>query len=139
MSETQIRAKQAVVVAYDGSPASRRALRHAADLARRHAVVAVVNVIQTQAVSSRLVAATQAQELRQDQLLREARIYLEDRGVECRTVAAIGDASAEILAVVEELGAKWLVVGRDDRRHRLHRSTAMKLARAASCGVVVVR
>jgi hypothetical protein len=35
--------------------------------------------------------------------------------------------------------AKWLVVGRADHRHRLHRSTAIKLARGASSGVIVVR
>jgi nucleotide-binding universal stress UspA family protein len=131
--------KQAVVVAYDGSPAARRALRHAAGLARRQAVVTVVNVIRNQAVSSRLVTATDAEELEQDRLLREAQIYLEDRGVECRTVAAIGDPSAEILSVVEDLDAKWLIVGRADHRHRLRRSTSLKLARRASCGVVVVR
>jgi nucleotide-binding universal stress UspA family protein len=139
VSETETRAKEAVVVAYDGSPAARRALRHAAGLARRQAVVTVVNVIRNQAVSSRLVAATDAEELDQDRLLREAQIYLDDRGVECRTIAAVGDPSSEILAIVEELHAKWLVVGRADHRHRLHRSTAIKLARGASSGVIVVR
>ena len=41
--------------------------------------------------------------------------------------------------VVEDLDAKWLVVGKADHSHRLRRSTAIKLARSAKCGVVVVR
>ena len=139
MSELETQPKDVVVVAYDGSPAARRALRHAAGLARRRTVVTVVNVIRTQAVSSRLVAASDSERLGQDQRLREAQIFLEDRGVECRTVGAIGDPSAEILAVVEDLDAKWLVVGKADHSHRLRRSTATKLARSANCGVVVVR
>jgi nucleotide-binding universal stress UspA family protein len=139
MSETETRAKEAIVVAYDGSPAARRALRHAAGLARRQAVVTVVNVIRNQAVSSRLVTATDAEELEQDRLLREAEIFFADRGVECRTVAAIGDPSAEILSVAEGLDARWLIVGRGDHRHRLRRSTSLRLARSARCGVIVVR
>jgi nucleotide-binding universal stress UspA family protein len=136
---TDLPAQEAVVVAYDGSPASRRALLHAASLARRRAVVAVVHVVRTQAVSSSLTAASDAELLAQARLLREAQIVLEDRGVECRTIAATGDPSAEILSAVEELGARWLVVGRGDHRHRLRRSTTMRLARGATCGVVVVR
>jgi nucleotide-binding universal stress UspA family protein len=133
------RPKETLVVAYDGSPASRRALVRAAAIARRRAVVSVVNVIRAQSVSSRLVTATESERLVQDRLLREAQIFLEDRGIECRTVPAVGDPSVEVLAAVEELRARWLVIGRGDRRHRLRRSTSMRLARGATCDVIVVR
>ena len=47
-----------VLVAYDGSPAGRRASVHAADIVGRSATVTVVNVVPTQAVGSRLQTVT---------------------------------------------------------------------------------
>ena len=43
-----------ILVGYDGSEAARRALVHAAELVGRGATLGVINVITTQAVSSRL-------------------------------------------------------------------------------------
>ena len=51
----------AIMVAYDGSSAARRALVHAVDLVGRSGTVMVVNVIRAQSVSARLETVSDAQ------------------------------------------------------------------------------
>jgi nucleotide-binding universal stress UspA family protein len=128
-----------VLVAYDGSPAGRRALVHAADVVGRSGTVTVVNVISAQAVGSRLQTVTDAQLRRQREVLDEARSILASHGVHSTGVATCGNPYAEILATAERIGAQMLVVGRGRRwRHLLSRSLAIKLAVRAPRDVLVV-
>jgi nucleotide-binding universal stress UspA family protein len=128
-----------VLVAYDGSPAGRRALVHAADIVGRSATVTVVNVVPTQSVGSRLQTVTDEQRQRQRDLLQEAKSVLASHGVHSDVVAARGNPYAEILEAADRIGAQILVVGRGRRwRHMLSRSLAIRLACRAPRDVLVV-
>ena len=128
-----------VLVAYDGSPAGRRALVHAADIVGRSATVTVVNVVPTQAVGSRLQTVTDEQRRRQRDLLQEAKSVLASHGVHSDAIATHGNPYAEILEAADRIGAQILVVGRGRRwRHMLSRSLAIRLACRAPRDVLVV-
>jgi nucleotide-binding universal stress UspA family protein len=133
-----MRSEGLVLVAYDGSASARRALEHAAAFTRPGAYVLVVNVIPEQSVSSRLETISDAQRTKQRRLLREAESILAKRGVAARPVAVAGEPATEILAAAQATGARLLVVGSDGRRHLMRRSLSARLARDASCDVLVV-
>jgi nucleotide-binding universal stress UspA family protein len=128
-----------VMVAYDGSPAARRALVHAADIVGRGGTVTVVNVIAAESVSSRLETITDQQQRRQDATLAEAQAVLASHGVHTDLVATCGNPYAEILSAAERAGAQILVVGRGRRwRHILGGSLAIQLAGRSQQDVLVV-
>ena len=132
-------ARPRVMVAYDGSAASRRALVHAADIVGRAGTVAVVNVIPAQAVSSRLETVTDNQLLTQETLLDQARAVLASHGVHSDPVAACGNPYTEILDAAERFGADILVVGRGRRWRRvLGGSLTIRFASRAPRDVLVV-
>jgi nucleotide-binding universal stress UspA family protein len=128
-----------LIVAYDGSAPAHTALAHAADLADPGGIVTVVNVIAYQAISARIEQASDAQRDRQEEVLREAERFLTRRGITAHVVGAIGDPAFEILRIAKETKADMIVVGRC-RGHTLHLrgSLSMKLARSATCDVLVV-
>ena len=127
-----------LIVAYDGSPQARRALEHAAALAGPGGELTVINVVQAQAVGSRLETLSDADRARQQAQLEDARALLTRSGIRVRTVAAAGDPFTEIVALTRERNAPVVVVGR--RRHVLPgRSLTARLVRAAPCDVLVVR
>jgi nucleotide-binding universal stress UspA family protein len=132
--------ESSVLVAYDGSDVARRALEHAAGLVGAGGVVSVINVVEAQSVSSRLVTVSDAQRARQDELLDEAERLLASREVGANLIRAAGDRSAEILSAAGAIGAKVIVVGRNRQTapHLVHRSLSNTLARRASADVLVV-
>jgi nucleotide-binding universal stress UspA family protein len=127
-----------LLLAYDGSPVAKRALRHAAMLVGRGGKVAVINVIPVQSVSSRLETVTDAERSRQASTLREAGVALGRFGIEPELIEAVGDPATEILAAAEETRAKTIVVGRSERRHLGHGSLDSRLVRGAQADVLVV-
>lgn len=127
-----------LLLAYDGSPAAKRALQHAADLLGPGGELAVINVIQAQSVSSRLETVTDEERGRQGRILREARIALDSRGIEAQLIEAVGDPATEILAAAEEKNAETIVVGRSESRHRARGALDSKLVRSARADVLVV-
>lgn len=128
-----------MLVAYDGSPAGRRALVHAADIVGRSGMVTVVNVVPAQAVGSRLQTVTDEQRQRQRDTLVEARSVLASHGVHSDGVAAYGNPYAEILDTADRIGAQIVVVGRGRRwRHMRSRSLAIRIACRAPRDVLVV-
>jgi nucleotide-binding universal stress UspA family protein len=126
------------LLAYDGSPAAKRALEHAAKLVGRGGELAVINVIPVQSVSARLQTVGDDQRKRQTDILREARELLAGRGIQARMIGAAGDPVAEILAAAEATAADTIVVGRAGRRHLLHGSLSARLVRGAGNDVLVV-
>lgn len=129
----------AVMVAYEGSPAGRRALVHAAEIVGRSGTVTVVNVIPAQSVSSRLETVSDAQLKKQRDVLDEARSILASHGVHSELMAATGSPYSEILDAAEHCGTQILVVGRGRRwRHALRGSLAIRLASRAPRDVLVV-
>jgi nucleotide-binding universal stress UspA family protein len=128
-----------ILVGYDGSDVSRRALVHAAELVGRGGEVDVINVIAAQPVSSRVDGFGDGERRRQRNLLREARSLLRERDVRMGAVRAVGDPTTEIRAAAENSGARVIVVGRGSGLRRLlNGSVSTRLIRQAPCDVLVV-
>jgi nucleotide-binding universal stress UspA family protein len=127
-----------LLLAYDGSSVSKRALEHAATLVGRGGKLAVIHVIPVQSVSSRLQTVTDEERSRQASILHEARVALGRRGIEPQLIDAVGDPATEILAAAEAMNAGTIVVGRSERRHLAHGSLDARLVRAARADVLVV-
>ncbi len=129
-----------MIVAYDGSEPARRALEHAARLARRGSVVDVINVIPAQSVSSRLVTITDEQVRDQERLLRQAAAVLARSGVRANLIPAAGDPATEILSAADASEAEVIVVGRRRRpRGRgLREPLSTSLSRRTSRDVLIV-
>jgi nucleotide-binding universal stress UspA family protein len=115
-----------IVVGYDGSEASRRALDAAADLAGYGSTLAVVSV--------------QTPEVRES-ASREARNRLHERHLEAQYLEPAGDPSERLVEAAVELGADLLVVGRRSRTpvQALLGSVSSRVVRRAPCDVLVVR
>jgi nucleotide-binding universal stress UspA family protein len=126
-----------VLVAYDGSPAARRALAHRWLLADGGAQITVVNVMAPPTVSARIPASAEARQ-EQRRVLEEAREFLRERGIEAATLAPIGAPAREILAAARERGADLIVVGRGRGRLPHLGSISGELVRRAPCDVLVV-
>ncbi len=127
-----------VLVGYDGSENARRALVHAADLVGRGGSVDVIHVISAQPVSAS-VDALGNERRRQDKLLREARMLLDERHVQMTAIRAVGDPATEIRASADGIGAGIIVVGKGSGLRRvIHGSVSTRLVRQAPCDVLVV-
>jgi nucleotide-binding universal stress UspA family protein len=128
-----------ILVGYDGSDVSRRALVHAAELVGRGGEVDVINVIAAQPVSSRVDGLGERERRRQRHLLTEARSLLREWDVRMGSVEAVGDPTTEIRAAAEDCGARVIVVGRGNGVRRLIKgSVSTRLVRHAPCDVLVV-
>jgi nucleotide-binding universal stress UspA family protein len=129
-----------ILVGFDGSAASRRALLHAAELVGRGGTLDVINVIGAQPVSARVDTLGDGHRRAQQDVLHEARALLGEWDVRMTPRAAIGDPTAEIRAAAEESGAGVIVVGRGSGLRRLiDGSVSARLVRRAPCDVLVVR
>ena len=128
-----------ILVGYDGSEASRRALVHAAKLVGRGGTVGVINVITAQPVSARIESLSDRERSRQRKLLREAKVVLGEWEVGMTPVKAVGDPASAIRTAAEESGAGIVVVGRGSGLRRLiNGSVTTRLVRQAPCDVLVV-
>ena len=128
-----------ILVGFDGSDASRRALVHAAELVGRGGNLDVINVIGSQPVSARVCSLVDGERNRQQKVLHEARSLLGKRNVRMTPHKAIGDPTNEIRAAAEESGAGVIVVGRGSGLRRLiDGSVSARLVRRAPCDVLVV-
>jgi nucleotide-binding universal stress UspA family protein len=115
-----------IMVAYDGSDASVRALDAAADLVGYGSTLAVVTV-QTRFVDGATVSAAR------EQLLR--------RHVEARYFEPSGEPAEQLVETAKELGADLIVVGRrsQSQLRALLGSVSARVVRRAPCDVLVVR
>jgi nucleotide-binding universal stress UspA family protein len=128
-----------ILVGYDGSDVSRRALVHAAELVGRGGKVQVINVIAAQPVSSSVDALGDGERRLQRNLLREAGSLLREWDVRMGALRAVGDPTTEIRAAAENSGARVIVVGRGNGVRRLIKgSVSTRLVRHAPCDVLVV-
>ena len=128
-----------ILVGYDGSETSRRALVHAAELVGRGGSLDVINVITAQPVSARIEGLGDRERSRQRKLLREAKMVLGEWEVGMTPVKAVGDPATAIRTAAEESGAGIVVVGRGNGLRRLiNGSVSTRLVRRAPCDVLVV-
>jgi nucleotide-binding universal stress UspA family protein len=128
-----------ILVGYDGSETSRRALVHAAELVGSGGTLDVINVITAQPVSARIENLSDRDRSRQRKLLREAKLVLGEWDVGMTPVPAVGDPATAIRTAAEASGAGIVVVGRGKGLRRLiDGSVSTRLVRHAPCDVLVV-
>jgi nucleotide-binding universal stress UspA family protein len=128
-----------ILVGFNGSDASRRALVHAAELVGRGGILDVINVIGSQPVSARVGSLVDGERKHQQRVLHEARDLLGEWEVRMTPHTGLGDPTSEIRAAAEESGAGVIVVGRGKGVRRLvDGSVSARLVRRAPCDVLVV-
>ena len=110
-----------ILVGYDGTESSRRALAAAADLAGYGSTVSVA-----------AIAGSNGTAVDPAVLLREAREELLRRQVHARYLEPIGAGAVELVETADELDADLVVVGRAGRLH------SGDVASSASCDVLIV-
>jgi len=133
-----------IVVGYDDSEASRRALERAALLAKAFESTLVVTSVAPVATSAaaRSIGADPV-ESAGDHLaeLAAARSYLDSQGVSASYVEAMGHPGESILAVAKERSADMIVVGTREPgllTRLLGGSVSDKVSQRAHCDVLVV-
>ena len=136
-------AKRNIVVGFDGSAASERALERAAALADHGSVILVVAgpTIATRGVVPEPILDAPAAADR-DALLQRGLALLPDNGPETRTVSSELPAAEALMAVARNEEADMIIVGATGTGYvtrALLGSTAENLVRQAPCDVLVVR
>jgi nucleotide-binding universal stress UspA family protein len=131
-----------ILVGYDGSAASRRALDAAADLAGYGSTLAVVSVARRRE-NDTLAEALDAEAVHEgERILAEAREHLYSRQLTARYIEPVGDPADQLVETAAKLGSDLVVVGRRSR-NALQRlvlgSVSAKVVRRAPCDVLVVR
>jgi nucleotide-binding universal stress UspA family protein len=128
-----------ILVGFDGSDASKRALVHAAELVGRGGSLDVINVIGSQPVSARVGSLVDGERRHQLKILHQAKALLGEWDVRMTPHKAVGDPTSEIRAAAAEGGAGVIVVGRGSGLRRLiDGSVSARLVRRAPCDVLVV-
>ena len=134
-----------IVVAFDGSDHSRRALERAAELARKGAGVTVVSAVHVRPHTGRgpghpPVDPDEAAERRKE--LEEAERFLSKSGIEVRAVPGVGDPADTIVDEARDWDADLIVVGTrglGGAKRMMLGSTSTKVLHHAPCDVLVVR
>ncbi|MGH2892086.1 MAG: universal stress protein [Solirubrobacteraceae bacterium] len=133
-----------IVVGYDETEESRRALERAATLARAFEARLVVTSVApvTITTTGRSIGADPvepASEHRRE--LAEARAYLEGEGLTADYVEAVGHEAESILAAARDRSADMIIVGSREltRLHRLlGQSVSDAVSHGARCDVLIV-
>ena len=132
-----------ILVAYDGSESSKRALEEAAKLCHNGATMTVVSVAEELPQFGRAAAMLvpeEHEERRQE--LREAKTMLGERGIAARFVERRGDAATKVLEEAENEEADLIVMGTrglGSGKRWLLGSVSTKVLHHASSNVLVVR
>ena len=131
-----------VLLAYDGSEPSRRALDRVASL-MPNASVTVVSVAAPVYRDPRLLKFADDHEAqRQQAVLAEAKARLAEAGIDAASATPVGDAAGEIVRIAEGGGADLIVLGARGL-NRLKRvvlgSVSTEVLHLAPCDVLIVR
>ena len=132
-----------ILVAYDGSESSKRALEEAAKLCDNGATMTVVSVAEELPQFGRAAAMLVPEEHEERRReLREAGAMLSERGIAARFVERRGDAATKILEEAEKEEAELIVMGTRglaSGKRWLLGSVSTKVLHHASSNVLVVR
>jgi len=102
-----------IVIGYDGSDASKRALERAASLANGGPVVVVSAVPPLISRAARLADPIEAEDHMRH--LAEAKARLSELGIEATAVEGVGDPATVIVAEADDIGADLIVVGSEGK------------------------
>jgi nucleotide-binding universal stress UspA family protein len=134
---------QKIVVGYDGSDQSKRALDRAAALGRSGASVTVVTGVAVGLHGPRSMGALDEEELAEHRrLVDAARDHLKGQGIDAQAVEGEGDPADVILEAAKDLGADLVVVGSrglNAAQRLVLGSVSTKIVHEAPCDVLVVR
>jgi nucleotide-binding universal stress UspA family protein len=132
-----------VVVGYDGSEDSKRALDRAAAFGRQGAKVTIVAAVSLGIHGPRSMGARNQDELRAErEVLDAARNDLKAQGIEVHTIEGEGDAGDVLVEAAKEANADLVIVGTRGRgaaKRALMGSVSTKVAHHAPCDVLIVR
>lgn len=133
-----------VVVGYDGSPPSERALERGATLVGSDGSVIVVTA--TPSIASRGVVSVPILDTppadASSKLLQRSRELLHERGIEATLVAVDADPAEALIQVAQDQDVEMILVGHTGTGYvtrALLGSTAANVLRHAPCDVLVVR
>jgi nucleotide-binding universal stress UspA family protein len=132
-----------IVVGYDQTPGSQRALERAGALAKalgsKLVVTSVTPIMMSAGRSGGPIDPTDPPE-KHAQELSAARTYLEGEGIEAEYQGAVGEPSDAIVQLADECGADMIVVGHEHGVvHRLFgASVSDAVSHHAHCDVLIV-
>ena len=135
---------QKIVVGYDDTEPSQRALERAAELAKAFdAVLVVTSVTPVIASVGRSAGPIDPTDnlAKHEEELAHARAYLEGEGITATYQPAVGDVATAIVDSAREQGADLIVVGSRDGNalgRLLHHSVSTAVAHRARCDVLIV-
>ena len=134
---------ESIVVAYDGSEASKRALERTAELANG-AAVTVVSAVHVLPATGRAMAAVDQDEVEERRAeLNEAAGFLQAKGVKPQTVELrAADVGEALVDHAREGGADLIIVGSSGKnvaKRIFVGSVSSKIVHEAECDVLVVR
>jgi nucleotide-binding universal stress UspA family protein len=133
-----------IVLAYDGTEASERALERAGDIGAAFGSSVIVTSVSTRlggAVHGGGTADPADPPEAHESLLDGATKQLTDRGVQAESVLAMGDAADAILELAEQRGADLIVVGTREPgflERLVGHSVSGSVQRHAHCDVLIV-
>ncbi len=133
-----------IVVGYDGTEASERALGRAGELARAFgSSVVVTSVSPVMTGTSRGGGSVDPSDspAEHDALLEQAKGTLADAGITATSVLGVGDPAEAIVQLAEERGADLIVVGTREPglwERLLGNSVSAAVQRHARCDVLIV-
>jgi nucleotide-binding universal stress UspA family protein len=137
-------AMRAIVVGFDGSPASERALERAVELAgdrdRVVLVTASARLESTGVVDEPILDSPSSEE--RDAVLDRGAAALRDRGIEPQVLATDGQPAEALVRAARDNDARLIIVGGTGSGYvarALLGSTAETVVRQAPCDVLVVR
>jgi nucleotide-binding universal stress UspA family protein len=135
-----------IAVGTDGSATASEAVEAATELARRFdAKLVLVSAFQDSGgAQDRRDAPEELQwafnpTARLKEILARTEDVVRHGGIECRTLAEVGDPADVVIRLVEECGADVLVIGNKGMRKRVLGSVPNTITHKAPCSVLVVK